>query len=81
MIEQVDPQVVVPLGGAALSALKLVEHHALVLAKAVAKSHAWHGRVLFPLYHPSNLGRVTRPTAQQIEDYRALRKVLDKSRA
>lgn len=77
MIEKVDPKIVVPLGTAALEALKLVEPHPFTLGSCVAQPHAWFGRVLFPLYHPSNLGRVSRNTAQQIEDYQALRKLLD----
>ena len=77
MIEKVDPKIVVPLGTAALEALKLVEPHTYTLGSCVAQPHTWFGRVLFPLYHPSNLGRVSRNTAQQIEDYQALRKLLD----
>lgn len=81
MIEHVDPRVVVPLGGAALTALRLVEQHKLTLRGSVAKPHSWFGRLLVPLYHPSNLGRVTRSASQQIEDYRALRRVLDSAGA
>ena len=80
VIESIDPRIVVTLGGAALDALKLIEKHDLTLRNQVAEPTAWFGRILFPLYHPSNLGRVSRSTAKQRTDYRALRVLMDNFR-
>jgi len=77
MIEEVDPRVVVTLGGAALHAVKAVEKHSLKLSEAVARPYDWCGRKLFPLYHTSMLARVSRPEAKQLEDWRALKRLLD----
>jgi uracil-DNA glycosylase family 4 len=76
-IENVDPRVVVTMGGAALEALKLIEHHRLELGGAAARPHEWFGRAFFPLYHPSNLGRVTRSADEQRADYEALRRFME----
>ncbi len=76
-IMNVDPRVVVTLGGAALRAVKNVESHGLALREAVAKPHQWFGRALFPLYHPSSLGRVSRSTDEQRADYKALQRFME----
>lgn len=78
IIENINPWIVAPQGNQALSALARIERHGLVLKRDVAQEHAWFGRVLFPLYHPSFLGRVTRRDAQQIADYRSLRAALER---
>jgi uracil-DNA glycosylase family 4 len=80
IIENVDPTVVVTLGGRALEALELIEPHRLALRDAVARPHGWFGRALFPLYHPSSLGRVTRSTDEQRADYNALRSFIEEHR-
>jgi len=80
VIESIDPRIVVTLGGAALDAIKLIDNHGLNLRSAVAEPSAWFGRILFPLYHPSNLGRVSRSTDKQRADYRALRSLMDECR-
>ena len=54
----------------------MVEKHHLELKNDVAKPVDWGGRMLFPLYHPSMLGRVTRTEEQQVEDWRALGAVM-----
>ena len=77
-VEGVDPAVVVTLGVKALDAVKAVERHRLKLRDDVARPHRWFGRLLFPLYHPSRLGRVTRSAAAQAKDYRELRLLLDR---
>jgi uracil-DNA glycosylase family 4 len=76
MIQEVDPRVVVTLGDNALQAVKTVETHHLKLRDHVATPQRWFDRLLFPLYHPSMLGRVSRPEAQQLADWCALRDVL-----
>ena len=80
MIEEMAPKIVVTLGGAALYAVNLVAKHSLKLKDDVAQAVDWCGRLLFPLYHPSMLGRVTRPEEKQVEDWRALGEVFKKSR-
>ncbi len=77
MIEEVAPKIVVTLGGAALAAVKMVEKHSLKLKDDVAQAVDWRERLLFPLYHPSMLGRVTRTEEQQVEDWRALEEVAE----
>lgn len=77
LIENVNPKVVVPQGGVALEALKLIEQHSLVLKDAVAKRHDWFGRILFPLYHPGALSSVARSRDKQVEDFQKLKTLLD----
>ena len=69
MIEKVDPKIVVPLGTAALQALKFEPVARLLRRKA--------SRLVWPGAIPSRNFLVSRNTAQQIEDYQALRKLLD----
>jgi DNA polymerase len=52
-IDVLDPAVVLSLGIIALSALAFVAPHGLRLSEHVATPHAWNGRLLVPLYHPS----------------------------
>lgn len=77
IIDRVDPFVVVPLGGEALNALKLIERHRLKLSDSVAIPHQWYNRILFPLYHPGLLGRITRKAEQQMQDFKSLRMLLE----
>lgn len=76
-IESVDPMVIATLGTAALDALRLIERHRLKLRDAVARPHKWFGRILFPLYHPGTLGRVSRSADKQRADYRTLRSFME----
>ena len=78
IIENVRPQIVVPQGNEALTALARIERHGLVLKRDVATAHPWFGRLLFPLYHPSRRARMTRRDAEQVSDYRALRSELER---
>jgi len=76
LIRDVEPGVVVALGGKALEALARIERHRLELHTGAGRLHSWFGRRLLPLYHPSLLGRVSRPEAQQRADIQALRPYL-----
>ena len=52
-IELIDPRVIVTLGLVALEALKRIHYHELALRDAAGRIHAWNGRLLVPIYHPS----------------------------
>ncbi|MGZ8848260.1 MAG: uracil-DNA glycosylase [Pyrinomonadaceae bacterium] len=79
-IALVDPEVVVPLGNAALEAIKLIQHHEFTLKNDAAKLRRWNRRLLIPLYHPSPQVLITcRDERAQLRDYkvvaRAMRRV------
>jgi len=76
-IDTANPAVVVTFGGAALQALRRLEHHGLTLSQGAGKLHPWRGRRLLPLYHPGRLGRIARPEAEQRKDIAVLREILD----
>src|SRR5215218_6766440 len=64
----VDPRVVVTLGAVALAALDRLAPHGLTLRVAVGRPHAWHGRLLVPLYHPQPRAGRSRSYAEQEAD-------------
>ncbi|HEX8723146.1 MAG TPA: uracil-DNA glycosylase [Pyrinomonadaceae bacterium] len=72
-VEVVAPRVVVTLGAVSLEALRAVEYHPLTLKENVGQVHAWRGRLLVPLYHPSPQVLAShRREAQQLEDYKSV---------
>ncbi len=71
-LELVTAPVVATLGLTALRALDSLDPHGLTLSEHVAEPIVWHGRILFPLYHPSAQAMLHRPLAVQEQDYRAL---------
>ena len=76
-IEAIDPRVVVTLGAVALEALRAVEYHPLTLKENVGQVHAWRGRLLVPLYHPSPQVLAShRREPQQLEDYQSVARAL-----
>lgn len=68
----VDPRIVVTVGATGLGALKRIEGHGLRLRDAVAETHDWNGRVLYPVYHTSPLARTHRSEQEQREDWKGL---------
>ena len=70
-IDIVDPDLVVALGVAALSALARVEPHSLTLREHLAQPRPWYSRLLAPLYHPSPRTRVFRSADEQAADLAA----------
>lgn len=68
--------VVVTLGAVALRAIEVVQPHGLSLSTSVARITDWNGRWLVPLYHPGAQALMSRPLARQLEDYRALGRLL-----
>ena len=79
-VEAVGAGVVVTLGAVSLAALRAVEYHQLTLRENVGQIHAWHGRLLVPLYHPSPqvLASHRREDAQ-LRDYRAVAAALGRA--
>ena len=76
-VEAVGPAVVVTLGAVSLAALRAVEYHRLTLRENVGQVHAWHGRLLVPLYHPSPQVLAShRREAAQLEDYKSVARAL-----
>ena len=72
LIDDADPRVVVSLGKKPLEALDAIERHHLRVSNA-GTAVPWYRRHLLPLYHPSRLGRVSRPADLQRRDIAALR--------
>lgn len=79
-IALVRPEVVVPLGAAALAALhSLSPLTARVLGAVVGRAQEWDGRFVFPLYHPSpRVVNTRRSMDQQRDDFRSLRRFVIK---
>jgi DNA polymerase len=76
-IETIGPRVVVTLGAVSLAALKSVEYHRLTLKENVGEVHAWGGRLLVPLYHPSPQVLAShRREAAQLADYKSVARAL-----
>jgi len=75
-IELVRPEVVATLGAVALAALDRIAPHGLNLRSDAAKPIEWHGRTLFPLYHPGPRALVHRPLAEQRADFAKLAKLV-----
>ena len=76
----VRPAVIATLGNKALAALALIAPHAITLREHAATPVAWNGYTVVPLFHPSPQVAISptgRTHAQQEDDYRALRRLLD----
>ena len=73
----VNPPVVVTLGAVALAAVGRIESHALKLTESRGTPHAWYGRTLIPLFHPSPKVLAWFPYAQMADDFRRLRIIVD----
>ena len=72
LISDVDPGVVITFGARALAAVERVEAIGTKLSVAAGQLRPWFGRQLLPLYHPSALGRISRPEDAQLRDIQAL---------
>jgi DNA polymerase len=69
-LDVVEPAVVVTLGATALAALDRLQSHGQRLREAVGRAVPWDGRWLYPLYHPSPRAGLSRPYADQDDDFR-----------
>lgn len=76
VLDLIQPLYIVTLGQKALDALKLIEPHAISLARDVAVVREWRGTKVVPLYHPGARAMARRPFDQQAQDYRRLGEVL-----
>ncbi len=79
-LDVVQPEIIATLGSKALAALHLICPHGYTLRTHVATELVWHGRKLFPLYHPSPQVVVSptgRSHAAQETDYTALKHLLE----
>ena len=77
-IEVVCPMVIVTLGRKALEGLSWIAPHQLELKRHVATPHRWLDYLVFPLYHPSPRVLSTRNFAKQREDFKQLKKLLQR---
>lgn len=76
----IDPRVVVTLGSVALEALKNIKSHELSLKESSGKIHAWDGRLLVPIYHPSPQVLAShRREAAQLQDYRVVAQAIEQA--
>lgn len=75
----VTAPIVVTLGAVALGALGRIERHDLKLTDARGTPHAWYGRTLVPLYHPSPKVLAWYPYEKMAADFRALRTLVEKT--
>jgi uracil-DNA glycosylase len=79
-IEIIDPLIVVTLGSVALEALKNIRWHELNLKESSGKIHAWDGRMLVPIYHPSPQVLAShRREGAQLQDYRVVAQAIEQA--
>lgn len=71
-LEIVKPKYIVPLGGAALVALNIINPHQIKLSEGVGKLFSWNKYQVYPLFHPGPRAFIQRTKTQQMEDYRIL---------
>lgn len=69
LLELIQPEVIVTLGGRALEALNNIEPHSYELKNSVATLLPWHGFMIFPLYHMSPRASIHRSAIQQRSDF------------
>lgn len=79
IIDILDPLIVAPVGNAALNALGNIESHSYEkITLCAGKEFSWYGRTAFPLVHWSPKGLINRKWEQQVQDFKLLRKTLNK---
>ena len=76
-LEIIRPKYVVPLGKAALIALRIIHPLEINLSEGVGQLFPWNGYQVYPLYHPAPRAFVWRTKAQQMCDYTKLAELLD----
>ena len=79
IINVLDPIIIAPVGNFALKALNVIESHPFEkITLCAGKEFSWYGRIAFPLVHWSPKGLMNRIWEQQVQDFKLLRKTLDK---
>ncbi len=79
IIDALDPLIVAPVGNSALRALNNIEHHPYKkITFCAGKCFSWYGRWAFPLVHWSPKGLINRKLDLQVQDFKLLRRTLDK---
>lgn len=78
-LEIIRPKYVVSLGAIALASLDAIEPHQIKLSEGVGKLFSWNGYQVCPLFHPGPRAFIWRSKPQQMEDYRTLASLFDKS--
>lgn len=78
-LEIIKPKYVVPLGAAALASLSVINVHKIKLSEGVGKLFSWNGYQVYPLFHPGPRAFIWRTKAQQLEDFKTLAVLLNKS--
>jgi uracil-DNA glycosylase family 4 len=76
-ISLIDPEVIVPLGITAITALKMIHQHDIQLSRDVARIVQWKHRFVFPMYHPGPRAIIHRTEMNQRSDYMILKKIID----
>ena len=75
-IEVIDPEVIVTLGATALRSLAYIQGHRYKLNTHLAQLVPWNGRLVMPLYHPSQRAVTHRSLAAQRGDFFRLSKIV-----
>ena len=81
IVALVDPLLVVALGRVALEALGRLEPHDLAFGDDTAQPVPWNQRQMISLYHPSSQTLGRRSAGRQIDDYRIVRRTIERLQA
>ena len=76
-LDTIKPKYIVPLGKAALNALKVIHPLQVELGASVGHILAWNGYQLYPLYHPGPRAFIWRSKAQQVKDYEGIKCLME----
>ncbi len=79
-LDIIKPKYVVSLGKVALTALRMIHPIEIELRESVGQLFSWNGYQVYPLFHPGPRAFIWRSKVQQAEDYRELRRLLERSR-
>lgn len=80
LIDIIEPELIVPLGQCALSALQTIEAHRIELRRDVRKPVKWGKYTILPMYHPGPRAAIYRSITDQKEDFSLLGEMLGRQR-
>ena len=78
IIDEFQPKIVCTIGHKAFKSAMCIEQHVknnYNMRDIVSDPINWYGRILFPVFHMSKLGRANRSVDLQREDWRKLRQI------